>query len=146
MTSVRKFAWCSLPAFTGICVVQSCPTLSLPHGLMELTRIFQARILEWVAISSSKGFSRPRDPPGCPSLQADSVESDLMLNLLSRETVTTCIFPPLPERYTNYCFVSLRCSLTVALKGLSIVEGKYKDLRSPDLPLEKPICRSGSNS
>ena len=46
-------------------VVQSCPTLcdpmdcSLPgssaHG------IFQARILEWVAISFSRGSSRPRD-------------------------------------------------------------------------------------
>ena len=54
-------------------VAQSCPTLwdpmdcSLPgssaHG------IFQARLLEWVAISSSRGSSRPRDqkpfpPPG----------------------------------------------------------------------------------
>ena len=46
-------------------LVQLCPTLcnpmdgSLPgssdHG------IFQARILEWVAISSSRGSSRPRD-------------------------------------------------------------------------------------
>ena len=46
-------------------VVQSCPTLCNPvdcsppgssfHG------IFQARILEWVAISFSRGSSRPRD-------------------------------------------------------------------------------------
>ena len=46
-------------------VTQSCPTLSDPidrslpgssvHG------IFQARVLEWVAISFSRGSSRPRD-------------------------------------------------------------------------------------
>ena len=46
-------------------LLQSCPTLCEPidggppgssvHG------IFQARMLEWVAIYSSKGFSQPRD-------------------------------------------------------------------------------------
>ena len=41
-------------------VAQSCPTLCNPmdytvHG------IFQARILEWVAIFFSRGSSRPRD-------------------------------------------------------------------------------------
>ena len=40
-------------------VAQSCPTLCDPvdcvHG------IFQARVLEWVAISFSRGSSRPRD-------------------------------------------------------------------------------------
>ena len=45
-------------------VAQSCPTLcdpmdcSLPGSIHE---IFQARILEWVAISFSRGSSRPRD-------------------------------------------------------------------------------------
>ena len=54
--------------FATVCVcliVQSCPNLCNPmhcsppdsavHG------IFQARILEWVAISSSRGSSQPRD-------------------------------------------------------------------------------------
>ena len=46
-------------------VVQSCPTLcdpvdcSLPGASVH--EILQARILEWVAISSSRGSSRPRD-------------------------------------------------------------------------------------
>ena len=46
-------------------VVQSCPTLcdpmncSLPGSSVH--GIFQARILEWVAISFSRGSSRPRD-------------------------------------------------------------------------------------
>ena len=56
-------------------VAQSCPTLcesmdcSLPGSIHE---IFQARILEWVAISFSRGSSRlredtlPSEPPGKP--------------------------------------------------------------------------------
>ena len=46
-------------------VVQSCPTLcdpmdcSLPRSSVH--GIFQARVLEWVAISFSRGSSRPRD-------------------------------------------------------------------------------------
>ena len=44
---------------------QSCPTLCNsmdcgPPG-SSVHEIFQARILEWVAISSSRGSSRPRD-------------------------------------------------------------------------------------
>ena len=33
--------------------------------------ILQARILEWVAIPFSRGFSQLRDPPKSPALQAD---------------------------------------------------------------------------
>ena len=46
-------------------VAQSCPTLwdtvdgSLPSSSVH--RIFQARVLEWVAISFSRGSSQPRD-------------------------------------------------------------------------------------
>ena len=46
-------------------VAQSCPTLgdpmdcSLPGSSVH--GIFQARVLEWVAISFSRGSSRPRD-------------------------------------------------------------------------------------
>ena len=46
-------------------VAQSCPTLcdpmdcSLPGS--SIHGIFQARVLEWVAISFSRGFSWPRD-------------------------------------------------------------------------------------
>ena len=45
-------------------VAQSCPNVR-PHGLyppgFSVHRISQARILEWVAISFSRGSSRPRD-------------------------------------------------------------------------------------
>ena len=46
-------------------LLQSCPTLcntvddNLP--VPALHGIFQARILKWVAVPSSKGSSRPRD-------------------------------------------------------------------------------------
>ena len=46
-------------------VAQSCPTLCSPMDCslpgFSVHRIFQARVLEWVAIAFSKGSSRPRD-------------------------------------------------------------------------------------
>ena len=58
------------PFYLRVCmcafsVVQSCPTLcnptdyNLPYSSVHA--IFQARILDWVAISSSTGSSPPRD-------------------------------------------------------------------------------------
>ena len=45
--------------------LQSCPTLCDPMDCSSpgssVHRILQARILEWVATSSSRGFSGPRD-------------------------------------------------------------------------------------
>ena len=46
-------------------VAQSCPTLwdTMDYSLLgsSLHGILQARILEWVAISFSRGASQPRD-------------------------------------------------------------------------------------
>ena len=61
-------------------VTQSCPTLcdlmdcSLPGS--SLHGIVQAKILEWIAISFSRGSSRPRDRPGSPAFQADALTSE----------------------------------------------------------------------
>ena len=41
--------------------------------------IIQARLLEWVAIPSSRGSSGPRAEPESPALQADSLLSELEL-------------------------------------------------------------------
>ena len=38
--------------------------------------IFQARVLEWIAISFSRGSSRPRNRTGSPTLQADALLSE----------------------------------------------------------------------
>ena len=73
-------------AVLGGLVAKSCPTLATPwtvaHPGSSVHGISQARILEWVAISFSRGSSRPRDrthiscfaggffsaePPGKPS-------------------------------------------------------------------------------
>ncbi|CAI9162923.1 unnamed protein product [Rangifer tarandus platyrhynchus] len=52
-----------------------------PHGLCippgsSIHGILQARILKWVAISFSRGSSRPGMEPGSPVLQADSLPSE----------------------------------------------------------------------
>ena len=64
---VTQFSWVSpmLSRRYACLVAQSCPTLcnlmdSSPPGSF-VHGISQARILEWVAISSSRGSSRPRD-------------------------------------------------------------------------------------
>ena len=57
----------SVTSFILVLLVQSCPILcnsvdnSLPGSSVH--EILQARILGWVAISSSRGSSRPRDQP-----------------------------------------------------------------------------------
>ena len=57
-------------------VTQLCPTLCDPMDCSPLGSsihgIFQARILEWVAISFSRGSSWPGIEPTPPALQADS--------------------------------------------------------------------------
>ena len=65
---------CIHDVFLGVCVcnvcmraklLQLCPTLFNPMGRSppgsSVHGILQARILEWVAISVSRGSSRPRD-------------------------------------------------------------------------------------
>ena len=60
-------------------VAQSCPTLCDPMDCSlrgsSVHGIFQARILEWVAISFSKRSSRPRDQTQVSWLQADALPS-----------------------------------------------------------------------
>ena len=67
-----------LMLYLSICclVAQSCPTLCNPMDCslpgFSVHGIFQARVLEWVAISFSMGSSRPRDWPRSPALWADT--------------------------------------------------------------------------
>ena len=48
---------------------------SLPGS--SIHEIFQARVLEWVAISFSRGSSWPRDRTQVSALQADALQSEL---------------------------------------------------------------------
>ena len=55
--SVLAIKWCSV---TQLCPILCNPTDCSPPG-SSVHGILQARILEWVAISSSRGSSQPRD-------------------------------------------------------------------------------------
>ena len=60
-----------------VLIAQSCPTLCDPMGYSppgsSVHGILQARILEWVAISSPGNLPNPGIKPGSPTLQADSL-------------------------------------------------------------------------
>ena len=54
-----------------LCDPMNCsPPSSCVHGIL------QARTLEWVALSFSRGSSQPRDQPGSPALQTDFLLSE----------------------------------------------------------------------
>ena len=61
-------------------IAQSCPTLcnpmdcSLPGS--SIHGIFQARVLEWIAIPSPGDLPNPGIKPGSPALQADALPSE----------------------------------------------------------------------
>ena len=69
--------------FQKVLVIQSCPTLCDPMDSnspgSSVHEILQARILEWVAISFSRGYQdqRPGVELRSPALQADSLPSVL---------------------------------------------------------------------
>ena len=56
-------------------VAQSCLTLCDPMNY-TVHGILQARILEWVAVPSSRGSSQPGIKPRSPTLQADSLPAE----------------------------------------------------------------------
>ena len=80
-------------SFSLLCVesevAQSCPILCDPikRSKSSIHGIFQAKVLEWIAISFSRGSSRPRNQtqisriagrikPGSPALQADALQPE----------------------------------------------------------------------
>ena len=75
-------------------VAQSCPTLCDPMDCSppasSVHGIFQARVLEWVAVSSSRGSSQSRDWESA-ALQADSLPSEqpgkLIIQMLHKTPV-----------------------------------------------------------
>ena len=59
-----------------VCVPCSVVSISLQLNGPRLARLPQARILEWVVITSSRGFPDPGIEPGFPALQANSLPSE----------------------------------------------------------------------
>ena len=67
--------WFSCWVMSDSCNPMNCsPSGSSVHG------IFQAKILEWVAIAFSRGSSWPRDWTQVSCMQADSLLSELPMN------------------------------------------------------------------
>ena len=63
-----------------VLVAQLCPTLCDPMDYgppgSSVQGLLQERILEWVAMPSSRGSSRPRDQTRSPGLQVGSLLSE----------------------------------------------------------------------
>ena len=61
-------------------IIQSCLTLCDPMDCslpgFSVHGIFQARVLEWVAIAFSRRSSQPRDESRSPTIQADTLLSE----------------------------------------------------------------------
>ena len=60
----------------GGLVAKLCPTFAILPG-STVHGILQAGILEWVAISFSRGSSQSRNWTGTPALQADDKSTEL---------------------------------------------------------------------
>ena len=91
-----------------VLATQSCPTLcktmDCSHQSTLSMKIPQERLLEWIAIPFSRGSSWPRDRPGSPTLQVDSLpfepSSQFSSVVQSRPTLCDCSLPvhhQLPE-------------------------------------------------
>ena len=79
LTGLQFFSPIIRLSLTFLCsIAQWCLTLCYPlDGSLpsfSVHGISQARILEWVAISFSRGSSLPGIKPGSPTLQADSLQ------------------------------------------------------------------------
>ena len=68
----RPYMHCVCVLVTKPCLIPCDPMDCSPPG-SSVYGIFQARILEWVAIPFSRVSSRPRDQTRSPLLQADSL-------------------------------------------------------------------------
>ena len=101
-------------------VPQSCPTLCDPMDYslqgFSVHRIFQARVLEWVAISFSRGSSWPRKIE--PALQAEALPSEppwalsswtwILLQILSNSDGSVPVFTdtlPQSSRKDLHCLL-----------------------------------------
>ena len=77
--------------------MDSSPPSSSVHGIL------QARILEWVAMPSSRGSSQPRDPTEVSTFQADSLPSkppgkiEKGISQFSHSVVSDALWPHEPQ-------------------------------------------------
>ena len=132
--------------------VQSCPTLrspmdcTLPGSLVH--RIFQARILEWVAISSSRSSFKSRDPNclscvswivrwilyncshlGRPGFQNKGNEGEQVLWGSKRQLAHTWVWKPQVRGETFSQFYRREGNKTVGINTSFCEEGAYRTVK-----------------
>ena len=100
--------------------------------------ILQARILEWVAVSFSRGFAQPRDQIWVTSLQADSLPAELPGKPSVQVSPFTqlCQTPSNPVDYSTPGFpVHHQCPELTQTHAHHITNGiqQYHPLSSPSL-------------
>ena len=134
----------------------SPPSSSL-HGIL------QARVLEWVAISFSRGSSRPGIEPASPAFQADALTSELPGKLphypcpkyascsrgtpVSASSCAQCTVSPKKlkrrsvEQRKAYCRGHVRRPLAQALKSRALLEGfSQRDFKGQ--MMERGVCKT----
>ena len=91
------------------------PAGSSVHGIL------QARILEWVAISFSRGSSQPRDRTLSPALQADSLPSEPPRKL-----------PMSPKHHLNLTKVTFQEGVCIPFRKITLSHGfQHTPVSSP---------------
>ena len=102
-------------------VAQSCPTLCNPMDCSlqgcSVHGIFQARVLEWVVISFSRGSSWPRD-----RTQVSHIAGRQCIVWATREANFHCIFSILFQRsWIIFTIIILKCFLEGCLSPLHLI-------------------------
>ena len=120
-------------------VTRSRPTVCDPVDYSppgsSVRRIFQARILEWVAISSSEGSSPPRD-------QGSNAH---LLYLLHRQADSLPLAPPVLASVSSVLKQESRRLCCVPAKSLSSIQPSATPWTvAQDAPLSMGFCRQGS--
>ena len=87
-----------------------------PHGLQSarLHKIFQARILEWVAAPFSMGFPNPRSEPRAPALQEYYLPSEPLRKPPPPNTANNNFLHILKKKKLHYQFTTKDCNTGTA--------------------------------
>ena len=88
--------------------VQLCDPMNCNLSGSSVHEIFQARVLEWIAISFPKGSSQPGNQTCSPALRADALPSEPPGKSISLKRL---------QAWFNYCLSSLGILLPISLSN-----------------------------
>ena len=125
-----------MPKNAQVLVAQSCPTLFDPMDCSppgsSVHEIFQARILEWVAISFSRGSFQPRNWTRVSCIvksQSQECERSVFITIPKKGNAKDC---------SNYCTIALishasTCEMSAMHKILQARIQQYVNRELPDV-------------